>query len=124
MTDFKVEIPVSCDRTGRLERVSMSLEEAAVFQKSAVLKKEMSETIETFLKGLPPEIPDLVVMFRGKVVVLNTVLPGKDHTVNRLLHDLTQSERFPAPESATDAGDNAKNTQNGGKRKRLAPLGG
>lgn len=117
MTDFKVEIPMTCDRTGRTERVSMTLEEAANVQKFAGVKREMSDTIETFLKGLPPEVPDLVVMFRGKVVVLNTVLPGKDHTVNRLLHELTQSDAFPE----SDKSD--KNSKNGGKRKRLSDEG-
>lgn len=118
MTDFKVEIPLTCDRTGRTERVAMTLEEAASMHKHASLKKEMSETIEGFLKGLPPETPDLVVMFRGKVVVLNTVLATRDNTVLRLLHDLTQSNTFP--ENATDV---RKNTDNGGKRKRLSTVG-
>ena len=123
MTDFKVEIPMTCDRTGRTERVSMTLEEAANVQKFASVKREMSETIETFLKGLPPEVPDLVVMFRGKVVVLNTVLAGKDHTVLRLLHDLTQSDVFPTTPTAQEEGPDAKNTKNGGKRKRLPSEG-
>ena len=118
MTDFKVEIPMTCDRTGRTERVSMSLEEAATVQKHAALKKEMSETIEGFLKGLPPETPDLVVMFRGKVVVLNTVLATRDNTVLRLLHDLTQSDTFPE-----NGAEVRKNTDNGGKRKRLSTVG-
>jgi hypothetical protein len=118
VTDFKVEIPLTCDRTGRTERVAMTLDEAANMQKHASLKKEMSETIEGFLKGLPPETPDLVVMFRGKVVVLNTVLATRDNTVLRLLHDLTQSDTFP--ETATDV---RKNTDNGGKRKRLSTVG-
>lgn len=98
MSDFKVEIPVTCARTGKLERRQMTLNEVVEYQQALTLKRELSEQVQSMLANLPVEAPDLVVMFRNQVVVLDTVLPGKDATVLRMLHDLTQSPVFPEVE--------------------------
>jgi len=94
VTDFKVEVAVTCERTGRTERVAMTLEEAAAYQAALETKKACTTAVTDFLASLPPHQPDLVVSFRGKHLVLTTVAPGKDATVLKLLHDLTLAEMF------------------------------
>lgn len=102
MTDeFKVEVPVKCDRTGKTVRVPMSLEEAKNFQSLKDKKQEAARYLEASLLDLHRETaPDLAVLYRGTVVVLPTILGGKQETtLVRLLHDLTQrKDLFPVPE--------------------------
>ena len=112
MSDFKVEVPVTCERTGKIERVEMTLADAADYQRTLETKKASTLAVEDFLRALPPEQPDLIVSFRGKSVVLTTVASNKDSTVLKLLHDLTLSNIFPS-----DATEENK-TRSSGKRAR------
>jgi hypothetical protein len=91
----------------------MTLEEAAAYKTVRETKEACTQAITDFFAGLPPEQPDLVVMFRGKRVVLNTVAPSKDATVLKLLHDLTLSDVFKG-----DAAPEANKKRSSGKRAR------
>jgi len=94
--DFKVEVSVTCDRTKREHKVPMTLEQASVWGKEASMRKDMAEQVSSFLKGLPPGAPDLAVLYKGKAVVLSTVITkANDTTIARLLHDLTHAPEFP-----------------------------
>jgi len=73
----------------------MSLAEAAEHEKTVAHRKDIAEQVASFLGGLPAERPDLAVLFRGKVVVLNTVIAKDDAGILRLLHELTKSAAFP-----------------------------
>lgn len=97
--DFEVEVPVVCDRTKKTYMVSMTLDDAAQHMKKIADKQANAAEVASFLNGLPYPKPDLVVMFRGQLVVLPTVVDKKDSTVMRLLHSLTNSPTFPKPES-------------------------
>src|SRR5690348_5824975 len=98
MTDstFKVTVPVTCQRTGRVHPMPMTVEEAGEWAKEESMRTEMSDQVRSFLKGLPPEAPDLAVLYKGKVVVLtHVVTKAGDTTMSRLLHDLTHAPEFP-----------------------------
>jgi len=95
--EFEVEVAVTCDRTKRTHKVAMSLDDAAAHKQKLVDKQANAQEIISFLGGIPHPKPDLVVMFRGQMVVLPTVVNTKDSTVMRLLHNLTGSATFPAP---------------------------
>jgi len=114
--DFEVEVSVKCDRTKKTHKIPMSLEDAATFKQKQVEKAANAQEIVSFLGGIPYPRPDLVVMFRGKTVVLPTVVDKKDATVMRLLHTLTNSPSFPMPESKP-----RKKSAKNGKRESSPP---
>lgn len=94
--DFKVEVSVTCDRTGRVHKVPMTVAEAGEWAKNASVRKDMAEQVASFLKGLPPEAPDLAILYKGKAVVLQTVISKEnDSGIGRLLHELTHAPEFP-----------------------------
>lgn len=112
--EFEVDVPVQCDRTKKTHNLRMTLEDAATFKKSIQEKKETATEIVSFLKGIPHPQPDLVVMFRGTVIVLPTVVDKKDGAVLRLLNTLTQDDAaFPAP-PVTKRKKSAKNGKRDG----------
>lgn len=115
--EFYVEVPVKCDRTSKVMNIAISLEEAGSLQKFKEERENSGREILDFLNGVPKPTPDLVVMFRGKIVVLPTVVVKKDDAaVLRLLHDLTQSNAFPKPAVIP-----RKKTENSGKRESTSP---
>jgi hypothetical protein len=95
--EFEVEVLVTCDRTKKTHKIPMTLEEAGTHKKRVGEKGANAEEIRSFLGGIPHPRPDLVVMFRGEIVVLPTVVDKKDATLMRLLSTLTNSPTFPAP---------------------------
>lgn len=100
--DIKFEVTVKCDRTGKRERLEMATEEGLQdMRKTMQAKKETAADIHDFLNGLPKEtVPDLVVMFRGKSVVLPNIVEKNDSTMYRILNDLTRKDDvFPKPPS-------------------------
>jgi hypothetical protein len=112
--DFTVEVPITCDRTHKVERVKMTLTQAEEHKRLAIAKAGTAKEVATFLTGIPAKaVPDLVVMFRGKTVVLPTVVCKKnDNALIRLLHELTQSDVFPKPAVTP----RKKSTKDDGKR--------
>jgi hypothetical protein len=114
--DFEVEVSVSCDRTKKVHKLAMSLDEAATYKKRLAEREANAQEVVSFLGGMPHPKPDLVVMFRGQTVVLSTVIANKEATIMRLLHSLTNSDIFPAPPSAP-----RKKEGKNGKRESLSP---
>ena len=114
--DFEVEVPVTCDRTQKIHKIPMTLEQAGIHEKQLMEKASSGVDIRSFLGGIPHPKPDLVVMFRGEIVVLPTVVSKKDATVMRILNDLTQSPTFPKP-----AVKPRKKSGNNGKRESSPP---
>jgi hypothetical protein len=111
-----VLVPITCDRTGKVHKVPMSLAEAAAHEKTAAHRKDIAEQVVSFLGGLPAERPDLAVLFRGKVAVLNTVIAKDDAGILRLLHELTRAAAFPEVartprKNKTKAGKRASTTE-------------
>lgn len=115
--EFAVEVIVTCDRTQKVHKISMSLEEAGRHKQNLADKVVTADEIKSFLGGIPHPKPDLVVMFRGEIVVHPTIIHKKDATVMRLLHDLTQSPAFPKP-----AVKPRKKTGKNGKRESSPPI--
>lgn len=115
--EFEVEVPITCDRTGRVSKLTMSIDTATAYKQDVIEKEISASEIISFLRGVPTPKPDLVVMFRGVVVALPTVVDKKDDVaVMRLLHNLTQSEDFPKPVSKP-----RKTVENGGIRESSPP---
>jgi len=109
-TEFNVEVPVTCARTGRVSKMAMTVEQAAQWAAEQALRVDIADQVKSFLGGLPPEAPDLAVLYKGKVVVLGRVVtkPG-DNGVERLLHELTHSPVFPEVAPGTSRKKREKN---------------
>lgn len=111
MSDFTVKVDVVCDRTGKLEQKEMSISDAQKYNALKIQREEMAGEVASFLNGLPSDVrPDLVLSFRGKTVVMSTVVEKKaDQGVLRVLHDLAP-QAFPEVASTP-----RKKNANGGK---------
>ncbi len=109
-TEFTVDVSISCDRTGRISKVPMSVAKAATWAEEEATRKEMADQVRSFLKGLPPEAPDLAILYKGTAVVLTRVVTKEgDTTIARLLHDLTHAPEFPEAPPSTTRKKRAKN---------------
>ena len=95
-----VEVKFVCDRTGKTDTIEMSLEKVEAFYKTQEAKIKATAAIKKELTALPAEnMPDLVVYYRGKVVVLSNVNIKYDNMISRHLHEITNNDAvFPAVE--------------------------
>lgn len=113
--DMLVDVPVKCDRTGKVTKVPMTLIDAANFQAAVQRKEESGKEVKAYLSDLHPDsCPDLVVLYKGSSVVLSVVMDSP--AVARSLNALTQDSKFPAPP--------AKKRTKGGKRESSGELDG
>jgi len=88
----------------------MTVEEAAQWAAEQSLRTEMADQVKSFLGGLPPEAPDLAILYKGKVVVLGRVVTKEGDTgMARLLHELTHSTVFPEVAPSTTRKKREKN---------------
>lgn len=97
----EVKLPIACDRMGKTVEIKIPLQEVEAFLADKRSRTENAEAVENFfskLSGSPGELPDLVAYYKGRLVVLPTVLPKNDTVVLRLLNEATQSDAFPKPE--------------------------
>jgi len=99
MSNVIVELPATCDRTGKVDKISMTTNEAEQFQKLRDRKTEVAKAMLVDLAAVAPgDMPDLVVCFRGKIAITANVNPKSDDALARLLHEVTRdSAKFPKP---------------------------
>ena len=98
MSDVNVELDATCDRTGKIEKVAMSITEAAQFHETRGARSAAAAALHKELKEIPDnKKPDLVVMYRGQICVLGNVNPKSDASLARLLHEVTTSPQFAKP---------------------------
>jgi len=81
-----VTVNLKCDRTGKTSPVEVSLNLAETLMNSIVKKKAMAETLSNeFAKLDITALPDLVICFRGTVIVLPYVNTESDVVICRSL---------------------------------------
>lgn len=113
--DMLVDVPVKCDRTGKTTKRPMTLIEAANLQAATQRKQEAGKEVSAYLSDLHPDnCPDLIVLYKGRSVVLTTVTDCT--AIDRSLHMLTQHTKFPEPP--------AKKRSKNGKRESSGDLDG
>ena len=113
--EMLVDVPVKCERTGKVTKVPMTLLAAADYQAKLQRQTDAAKDVEVFLSDLHPDAcPDLVVAFRGRLLVLSTVVDSP--AVQRGLHLLTQHALFPDP--------SPKKRAKNGKRESTGDLDG
>ena len=81
-----VTVNLMCDRTGKTSPVEVPLNLAETLMNSVAKKREVAETLtREFAKLGKTTLPDLVICFRGEVVVLPYVNPESDVVISRSL---------------------------------------
>lgn len=95
-----VKVDFVCERTGKADSREMPLDQVEAFYKSQEEKAKSVAAVQKALTDVPVEkMPDLVVYFRGKTVVLGNINPKYDNMIGRHLHEITnKDEVFPALE--------------------------
>jgi hypothetical protein len=101
-TDFKVELVLECDRTKKEYKQRVSLSEAEELRKTIDNKAQVGAQVHQSFQDILEagrDLPDLVVVYNGKIAVLPHVSPKNHETLNRLLGDATgRPDLFPRPE--------------------------
>lgn len=96
-----VKLPVTCSRTGKTQEMKLPLDGVEKFLAEKRSREENVNKIEEFFGTLHNQAdqtpPDLVVYYKGRLVVLPTVLSKSDQAVMRMLHEATQQDTFPKP---------------------------
>lgn len=98
-TDTIVKLEATCDRTGKTETLEVTIAEAQDFQTIRDQKSASAEKLEADLLKIPEDkMPDLILAYKGKVVILGNINPKSDDAMARLLHDVTRNGTiFPKP---------------------------
>jgi hypothetical protein len=81
--DVRIQVPVTCDRTGNKYLITMSKESLNRYMVNAKQKHLAAEKISDFLNNLPTPHPDLVVFYKGKLVILETIVGKTDKGIIR-----------------------------------------
>lgn len=89
-----LEITLNCDRSAQPFRVQVPMEQCRQFLKRQQRKSETLEQLKACLVDADA-LPDLVLVYREKVILLHTVNPKYDATIGRLLNTVTKAEHFP-----------------------------
>ena len=99
MSEIIVELTAKCDRTGKTEKLPMSTDEAETFGKHRDVKSQTAATLLKELGSLSEgQMPDLIVAYKGKLVIRANVNPKSDDALARLLHEVTRDgDVFPKP---------------------------
>lgn len=94
-----VKVEFVCDRTGKTDNVDMPLDAVENFYKNKEERAKTAALLNKELTSLAKEkMPDLIVYFRGRLVVLGNINPKHDNMIERHLHEVTNHEVFPAVE--------------------------
>lgn len=94
----EVKLPVTCSRTNKPIEIKLPLTDVEKFLATQRAREANVAKIEEFFSGMnQEEIPHLVAFYKGKLVVLPTVLNKNDAAVLRMFHEATQSDVFPKP---------------------------
>jgi len=81
-----VTVNLKCDRTGKTTPVEVAIEGAAALMNAVTKKQAMAENLRSELAKLDSaSLPDLVICFRGKVVVLPYINAENDVVICRSL---------------------------------------
>lgn len=98
MSDAQVPVTLRCDRTGRQVTLTMPVGAVKTLLGTQASKTTNAAAIRKIFKALPNAVPDLVVYYRGKLVILNTVFELRDLGLKKALHEITRSSLFPVPD--------------------------
>lgn len=93
--ELRIQVPIHCDRTGQDFVASLSKNAAMKHCVDQKLKHLNALKLTDIITEMPGPLPDLVVIYRGNLVVLETVVAKNEKGILRLLADLTRSPLFP-----------------------------
>lgn len=110
-TTPEVKLPVYDYRTNKTTEVKLKLDVIESFLVEQRTRQENTEVVKEFFESVDGPLPDLMVVYKGRQVILPTVLEKNDSAVLRLLHEATQSDIFPKPTPKKRA-KNGKSTSN------------
>ncbi len=112
--DPLIRIPIRCDRTGIEYVATVCLSRVAKHHKHRDRVHANAVRLRRVFEKLADALPDLVVLYKGNLVILEHVL-GHEKSLTRKLHSVTQSSLFAVETAAV-----AKRTGKQGKRASIA----
>lgn len=103
-----VSIPVTCSRTGKVHNTPMPLDEVQGYL-ARQDEKIATGTALTAVVSDASAAPDLVILWKGKLHILNTVHESSDAAIGRYVNSILKDEAYevPAPRVRTPKDPNA-----------------
>lgn len=91
-----VSIPVTCSRTGKIHNTPMPLDEVQGYLARQDEKIATGTALTTVVSGAAAA-PDLVILWKGKLHILNTVHESSDAAIGRYVNSILKDEAYEVP---------------------------
>lgn len=92
-----VSIPVTCSRTGKIHNTPMPLDEVTGYLAKQDAKITTGDALSSVVKSADTA-PDLVILWKGKLHILNTVHESNDAAIGRYVNAILKDEAYEVPE--------------------------
>lgn len=102
MSDAKIRTSLYCDRLDKEIAVKIDAAEYSTTLAQHRLQRRIGHWIHTQFNEYKGPLPDLVVLFRGRLVVLPVVNDKKDNVIYRALYRATLSLLFRLDENKNE----------------------
>jgi len=94
MSESSLEVTQCCDRTEKPFAVQVPVSKYRDFLIYQRYKERTMDKLKAYLLEAKA-LPDLVVVYKGRVVLLPTVHPKQDSLIGRLLNSVVNDDIFP-----------------------------
>lgn len=92
-----VSIPVTCSRTGKIHNTPMPLDEVQGYLARQDEKMNTGTALTGVVSGAGAA-PDLVILWKGKLHILNTVHESSDASIGRYVNAILKEDAYEVPE--------------------------
>jgi hypothetical protein len=97
-SNILVEVPVHCSRKDKTLNARVPLDEAEALVQGAETRTRNAQMLsKQFGEVSPDQLPHLIVVYKGQVVILSTVHDSNDEAVKRALNAAIGSDAFEVP---------------------------
>ncbi len=97
-----VSIPVTCSRTGKIHNTPMPLDEVQGYLGRQDEKTNTGTALTNVVSGAGAA-PDLVILWKGKLHILNTVHASNDAAIGRYVNSILKDDTYEVPAPRTRA---------------------
>lgn len=95
---FLVEVPIHCSRKDKTLNARVPYAEAEALVQGAETRTRNAQMLsQQFSEVSPDQLPHLIVVYKGKAVILSTVHDSNDEAVKRALNAAIGSDAFDVP---------------------------
>ena len=104
-----VSIPVKCSRTGKTHNTPMPLDEVQGYLSRQDEKTNTGTALTNVVSGAGAA-PDLVILWKGKLHILNTVHESSDAAIGRYVNSILKEDAYEVPAPRTRGASAADDT--------------